>query len=315
MKRTPLSPRKPSKTAFILLLAATLMLLACAGKPAERRFEFKGKVVAVDHAKSEVSVEHEEIKGYMDAMTMPFPLRDADAMKTVEVGDHIQATLVVTDNAFWLESAFITKAQKSEQPGGAFGLAPANPDAAKPEAEDITAAVPTGPTEPQTGAEVPNVKLVNQDGRPVGTRQLRGRALVVTFIYTRCPLPDYCPLMSANFAQLNAALLSDTELRKRAHLLSVTLDPEFDRPEVLKSYGATYAGGKFDDWDFATGDPAEVRRLAEFFGLMYTKENGQVIHSLRTAIVTPDGKLYKIYRGNEWKPEEVLNDLKNMPVA
>jgi protein SCO1/2 len=246
----------------------------------------------------------------MDAMTMPFPLRDADALKTVEVGDHIQATLVVTDETFWLESAFITKAQKSEQKGGAFGLAP---DASKgqPEVEDISAA-PHGPSEPLTGAEVPDVKLVNQDGHPVGIRQLRGRAFVVTFIYTRCPLPDFCPLMSAKFAQLNAALLSDAELRKRAHLLSVTLDPEFDTPEVLKSYGATYAGGKFDDWDFATGDPSEVRRLAEFFGLMYTKENGQVIHSLRTAIVTSDGKLFKIYRGNEWKPEEVLNDLRNV---
>jgi protein SCO1/2 len=116
--------------------------------------------------------------------------------------------------------------------------------------------------------------------------------------------------MSTNFAQLNAALLNDAELAKRAHLLSVTLDPEFDRPEVLKSYGGTYAGGKFDHWDFATGDPAEVRRLAEFFGLMYKADGGQVIHSLRTAVVTPDGKLYKLYRGNEWKPAEVLNDLK-----
>jgi protein SCO1/2 len=315
MKRTPLSLRKSYATTFILLLAAALVLSACAGKSAERRFEFKGKVIAVDRAKSEVTVEHQEIKGYMDAMTMPFPLRDADALKNVEVGDNIQATLVVTDEAFGLESAFITKGRKSEGQDSTRGLAPDAPKS-QPEAEEISATnTNTGPTEPQTGAEVPDVKLINQDGRTISTQQLRGRALVVTFIYTRCPLPDYCPLMSTKFAQLNAALLSDSELRKRAHLLSVTLDPEFDKPEVLKSYGATYAGGKFDEWDFATGDPAEVRRLAEFFGLMYTKEGGQVIHSLRTAIVTPDGKLFKIYRGNEWKPEEVLNDLKNMPAA
>ena len=84
--------------------------------------------------------------------------------------------------------------------------------------------------------------------------------------------------------------------------------------EWLRAYtaGAAYAGGKFDDWDFATGDPAEVRRLAQFFGLVYGRENGQLIHSLRTAVVTPDGRLHKIYRGNDWKPEEVLRELKDV---
>jgi protein SCO1 len=282
------------RTAFKLLLASCFLLPACSPKPAaeEHRYELKGKVVAVERAKGEVTVEHGDIKGYMPAMTMPFTVRDADALKTVEAGDQIQATLVVTDDSFWLDSPVITKGMPGAQP------------------------VPVaGATEPQPGAEVPEVKLVNQDGRPVGTRQFRGRALVVTFIYTRCPLPDYCPLMSANFAQLNSALASDPALRGRAHLLSVTLDPEYDKPSVLKGYGATYAGGKFDNWDFATGDPAEVRRLAEFFGLTYKADGDQVIHSLRTAVVTPGGKLYKIYRGNEWKVDEVLSDLKNLPPA
>lgn len=315
MKRTPRSPFNHSLKTFAALLAFAVALPACAGRRAdEHRYELKGKVVGVDRAKGEVSVEHEEIKGYMPAMTMEFPLRDADALKVVEVGDRIQATLVVTDDGYWLESPGITKPPRPTQQGAAPGLAPGGPPAqARPEAEDITA--PAGPSEPQPGAAAPDVKLVNQDGRPAGTRQLKGRALVVTFIYTRCPLPDYCPLMSANFAQLNAALAADPELAKRAHLLSVTLDPEFDKPEVLKSYGATYAGGRFDHWDFATGDPAEVRRLAEFFGLMYKAEDGQVIHSLRTGVLTPEGKLFKLYRGNEWKPDEILNDLRNMPAA
>jgi protein SCO1/2 len=314
MKRTALSPRTPwSKTFTVLLVIVLLLLPACGRLANERRYELKGKVVAVDRAQSTVTVEHEEVKGYMAAMTMPFPLRDANVLKTVEVGDQIQATLVVNeDGTYRLENPVITKPPKPTQQGAAPGLAPAAAQG-RPEAEDITA--PAGPTEPQTGAEAPDVKLVNQDGRPAGTRSFRGRALVVTFIYTRCPLPDFCPLMSANFAQLNAALLSDPALGKRAHLLSVTLDPEFDKPEVLKSYGGTYAGGKFDNWDFATGDPAEVRRLAEFFGLMYKAEDGQVIHSLRTGILTPEGRLFKLYRGNEWKPDEILNDLRNMPAA
>jgi len=294
MNPSPRRPRANLRLTLALLVSAVLCLDACAGKPAdERRYELRGKVVSVDRAKGEVAVEHEDIPGFMSAMTMDFPVRDAEALKVLEPGDRVQATLVVTDDAHWLDSLVITRAK----PGA-----------------DITATF-NGAREPQPGDEMPDVKLVNQDGRPFNTHRLKGRALVVTFIYTRCPLPDQCPLLSANFAQLNAALGRDAELREKAHLLSVTLDPEFDKPEVLKAYGATYAGGKFGDWDFATGDPAEVRRFAEFFGLVYQAEGGQVTHSLRTAVVTPGGKLYKIYRGNEWKPEEVLSDLKNLPTS
>ena len=289
----PAAPRPfrvAAVVAIIIFLAAALA--ACAGRRSEgQRYELKGRVAAVDRAKGEVTVDHEEIVGYMPAMTMPYALRDDDALKVVDAGDKIQATLVVADDgSYWLEHPFITKGQ--------------------PGATDQT--TPAAGAEPQPGAEVPDVKLVNQDGRRIGVRQFRGRALLVTFVYTRCPAPDQRPLMSANFAQVNAALGNDPDLRNKAHLLSVTLDPEYDKPEVRRSYGAAYAGGKFDDWDFATGDPGEVRRLAQFFGLMYGREDGQLIHSLRTAVVTPDGRLYKIYRGNEWKPEEVLRDLKDV---
>jgi len=288
----PAAPRPFREAAFVaIVIFLAAALAACAGRRSEeRRYDLKGRVAAVDRAKGEVTVDHEEIVGYMPAMTMPYALRDDDALKVVDAGDKIQATLVVADDgSYWLEHPFITKGQ--------------------PGATDQT--TPAG-MEPQPGAEVPDVKLVNQDGRRIGVRQFRGRALLVTFVYTRCPAPDQCPLMSANFAQVNAALGNDPDLRNKAHLLSVTLDPEYDKPEVLRSYGAAYAGGKFDDWDFATGDPGEVRRLAQFFGLMYGREDGQLIHSLRTAVVTPDGRLYKIYRGNEWKPEEVLRDLKDV---
>jgi protein SCO1/2 len=289
------SPRLFPRAVHLIALSSCLLAFAsCAGRASEgsggSRFDLKGKVVAVDRAKGEVKVAHEEVKGLMGAMTMDFKLRDADALKTVEAGDEIQATLVVTDDAAWLENPVITRTQ------------PSNTNPVTPAAG--------GPTEPQPGAEIPDVKLVNQDGKAFTTRQLKGRALAVTFVYTRCPMPDQCPLLSTNFAELNGALASDAELGKKAHLLSVTLDPEYDKPEVLRRYGAAYAGGKFDTWDFATGDPADVRRFAEFFGLMYSTESGQLIHSLRTAVVTPEGRLYKLYRGNEWKPADVLNDLK-----
>lgn len=286
------APRRVQRTLTAALFAS-LLLYGCSTKPAnEQRYELKGEVVAVDRAQGEVSVNHEEVKGYMGAMTMDFAVRDAEALKVLEAGDRLQASLVVTDDGYWLDNLVITKGLTS---------GPSTP--------------PAGSNEPPPGAEVPDVKLFNQDGRPLNPKQFKGRALVVNFIYTRCPLPDQCPLLSTNFAQLNSAILADEALRKRTHLLSVTLDPEYDQPPVLKAYGKTYAGGRFDNWDFATGDPAEVRRLAEFFGLIYKAEGDQIIHSLRTAVVTPDGKLLKIYRGNEWKPDEVLSDLKNLPAS
>ena len=281
-----------------LLFTAALCLPGCSGKrPEEHRYDLKGKVVSVDRAKGEVTVEHEEVKGYMAAMTMPFPVRDAEALKVMEAGDQVQAALVVTEDAYWLDSPVITKGQ----PGG-----PATPQ-------------PAGASEPQPGAEVPDVKLVNQDGRAFSTRRLRGRALVVTFIYTRCPLPDYCVLMSNHFAEIDRALAREPELAAKSRLLSISIDPEFDTPKVLRSYGAAhtenYKDEKFERWQLATGDAGEVRRVANYFGLLYEREGDQIVHSLRTAVIAPDGKLYKIYRGNEWKPEDVLNDFRQLAGA
>ena len=290
-----LSTARPARTpplpAALLLAALSLALGGCSRKPSDadaQRYDLKGTVVSVDRSRKIVNVDHEEIPGYMAAMRMPFPLKDADALKVVEPGDTIQGTLVVADAEYWLESPAVTK----KLPGA-------------------TAAEAAG-AEPQPGAEVPDVRLVNQDGRAVRTNQYRGRALLVTFIYTRCPFADQCPLLSANFAQLNGQLASDPALRDGTRLLSVTLDPEYDKPDVLRAYGSTYAAGRFDNWDFATGDPEEIRRLAQFFGLAYKAENGQIAHSLRTALVSPEGRLVKIYRGNEWKPSAVLEDLRGL---
>ncbi len=285
--------RKALRTLALIVLAsvACIGFVNCAGRKApETRYELKGKVVSVDRTNGQVVVDHEEIPGFMAAMEMPFALPDRDAMQSIEAGNGIQATLVVTDKGFWLENPIITKAASA---------VPADESHSR---------------EPQVGAEVPNFSLINQDGKPISIKQNRGRAVLLTFIYTRCPLSDYCPLMSSNFAAVNRELDKDSALSSRTHLLSVTLDPEFDKPEVLRSYGAAhterYKEEKFERWEFATGDPAEIRRFAEFFGVSYVNEKGQITHSLRTALISPDGKIYKVYRGNEWKPSEVMNDLK-----
>jgi protein SCO1/2 len=285
-----------SDLLLVLAITACAFLAGCGSAPDEsraQRYELKGKIVSFNKAQQQVVVQHEEVPGFMEAMTMPFTLREDSAFDVMRAGDRIQATLVVDEERTRLENPVITQAIPTVAATGT----PAD-----------------APTEPEIGATVPDAALVNQDGKPIKLQQYRGRTLVLTFIYTRCPLPDYCTLMSNNFAEINRELDKSPELRDRAHLLSITLDPAYDTPQVLRSYGAghteNYKGEKFENWELATGKPAEIRRVANFFGLIYAQEGEEINHSLRTAVIAPDGKLYKLYRGNEWKPAEILNDLR-----
>ncbi|MFL6208963.1 MAG: SCO family protein [Pyrinomonadaceae bacterium] len=273
----------------------TTLAMACtrtATEPAAQRYELKGIIVSFDKGQRQVVISHQDVPGLMEGMTMGFTLKDESAYDVMKPGDHIQATLVVAGARSWLENPIITEAT--------------------PAANNTLA--PNTAIEPQPGAPLPEFALINQDSKPISLQTYRGHALLITFIYTRCPLPDFCTRMSNNFAALNKALTDDAELRDFARLLSVTLDPAYDTPKVLRSYGAAhtehYEQEKFERWELATGRPEEIKRLAEFCGLTYMPDGDQIVHSLRTALVGPDGKLVKIYRGNEWKPEDVLNDLR-----
>jgi protein SCO1/2 len=165
------------------------------------------------------------------------------------------------------------------------------------------------------GDEVPNFTLRNQNNREIHIRDYRGKALLLTFIYTRCPVPDYCALMSDNFAQIDRALGQDPEVYGKTHLLSISIDPGYDTPEVLKSYGAAhterYEKETFAHWEFAGGTSEQVKKIAEYFGLTYFPDKDQIIHALRTVIVSPDGKVVKIYSGNGWKPDEVVEEIRH----
>jgi len=133
-------------------------------------------------------------------------------------------------------------------------------------------------------------------------------------------MPDQCTLMSNNFAAIDLELQKQPDVYAKTHLLTISFDPEYDSPKVLRSYGASHSGRYTDEtfqhWEFATGSPDEVKGIAQFFGLRYfhDTESGQdqVIHSLRTVLIGPDGKLFKLYRGNEWKPAEIVNDLQSL---
>ncbi len=273
----------------------TLALAACRAERSlpEQRYDLRGKVVSADRDAGTVTVAHDAIPGFMPAMTMPYPLKDQWAFNVLKPGQNISATLVVTSERSWLEGIVIAGAATQE----ASSLAPADS------------------IRPIVGLEVPDFTLVNQDGRRIHLGQFRGRALLLTFIYTRCPLPDYCPLMSRNFAKILAQAQSDPAILPFTHLLSISIDPQYDKPQVLRAYAldCSGTGQPFGHWDFASGTPEQVRKVAEFFGLKYWTEGGQIVHSLVTALVGPDGKVVKVYRGNDWQPAQVLGDIRSLP--
>jgi protein SCO1 len=281
---------------YVLVVAAcvsTAGFLAGCRKPPQstgKRFDFKGKVVSVDRDKQEVTISHEEVKGYMPAMIMPFKLKDARPLEQMAAGDQITAALVVDGPKSWLEDVVVIQEGPLTTTASGAEVAEAKP-----------------------GDEVPNYGLVNQDDKLIKIHEYRGKALVLTFIYTRCPDPNYCTLMSTHFQELDQELRKQPELYNKTHLMSISFDPAYDTPAVLRSYGAAYTGRysdeKFDHWEFASGSSDQVKGIAQYFGLRYFQNTDQIIHGLRTAIIGPDGKVYKVYRGNDWKPDELLGEL------
>lgn len=277
-----------TKSAYFCLFISLLLTIACgACRRNERRYDLKGKVVMVEKEKRLVTISHEDVPGLMPAMTMPFTVPNQADLDFLAPDDQVTATLVIDGSQSWLENLFVSRISASG-----------------------TAAAPV-PTEAKPGDEVPNITLRNQDGKQIRLHNYRGKALLLTFIYTRCPLPEYCTLMSNNFAQIDRQLQQSPEVYARTHLLSISIDPKYDTPQVLRSYGAAhterYEDETFTHWEFASGD--EVKDLAQFFGLRYFAENDQIIHGLKTAIIKPDGTVAKVYTGNDWKPEEVVNEL------
>ncbi len=296
---------KQNKLPILILTLSVLissMLTSCTSSkwnasPNAKRYDLKGKVLSVDKPKHELIIAHEEIKDFMPAMTMPFSIKDEWVFEIVKAGDQVSATYLVDGTKSWLEDVVITKEST---------------DAASPASGEGV--------EPKPGDEVPNYRLVNQDDKPIRLHDYKGKALLLTFIFTRCQDPDQCTLMSSNFAAINQELLKQPETYSKAHLLSISFDPAYDTPKVLRSYGAAYTGKYADEtfanWEFASGSENEVKGVAKFFGLRYYKDeqtgNEQIIHSLRTALIGPDSRIVKIYRGNDWKPEEVVTDLKTV---
>ena len=282
------------------ILVLTVYLIGCessqpADKSTEQRYPMKGKVVSVDVAAKRAQIEHEKIDGFMDAMTMDFPIRADWVWGELKPGADIRAELVVDSTAkdpYWLENIGIV----------------ANAAAGQSEP-------PINENYAQIGRDVPDFTLTNQDGKKITIKSFQGKALAITFIYARCPLPEYCIRMSTHFSDLANELNKDPVGKDKYALLSISFDPENDTPAKLRSYGLGYLGKGSTDlgvWTLAVGTDSEVRKIADFFGLRYEVDQAdktQINHSLRTAVIAPDGKVARILPRNEWTPAQLRAEM------
>jgi len=261
-----------------------------------KTYKLRGKVVATNPAAGEVTVNHEAIPGFMEAMTMPYKLKDPNILSELHPGDVLTADVLVSegsDASVFLDHIVVVAQGKPDYKPATIYHVPAAGDA------------------------VPDFKLRNQDGRMIRLNQFRGKNLLITFIYTRCPLPNFCQLVTRNFANIERRLSADPKLKGKTHLLCVSFDPEHDTPDRLKAYGEEYIGSEakaaFADWDFAVPDNAVLKEMAKFFDVGISNEPDQTItHTLSTTLVGRDGKVIKFYPGNEWTPDEVVADVKQL---
>ncbi|MBI4886862.1 MAG: SCO family protein [Acidobacteria bacterium] len=274
-----------------LCLTAVALLLAssCSRAPEPRRYELHGQILGIDRDRREVLVDHEDIKGFMPAMTMPYKVSDPAMLDGRQPGDLITATLVVEEVQAYLSAMATT------------GHAPIRAGAAGPSITDADLL--------KEGEAVPGGAFVDETGAAFPLASLRGHRVALTFIYTRCPLPDFCPLMDRHFAAVQRQIGASANLAD-VRLVSVTLDPGFDTPAVLRAH-AKAAGANPRLWHFATGSRDDVLAFARRFGVLTEpgESEGVVVHNLRTAIIDAEGRLASVRSGNMWTPADLVADL------
>jgi protein SCO1/2 len=276
-----------------LIAGLAIGVAGCSRAPATPTYQLTGQILVVKPETNEVLVKHADIPGFMPAMTMPYVVKDAALIKDRAAGDLITATLNVAP-----EGPFLSDIKKT-------GSAPL-PDDAR-----ATIPVAAGVHVLHPGDAVPETKLTDQDGRPIAISDFKGAATAVTFIYTRCPLAQFCPLIDRRFAEVQKLVAADPEIAGKIRLLSVSFDPAFDRAETLRAHAKTLAADP-KVWRFATAEEAIVDRLAAEFGVNVIREkDGTITHNLRTAIIDPTGHVTAIVDNNAWSAEELMRGLKN----
>ena len=287
----------------IALLGAAVGILGChsrsqssgegATASSQKQYSIRGKVVSVDQKDGVIALDTQAIPGVMEAMTMAYTLQNPAEASGLHPGDTLTAQLQLGAQRAVLSSIVIVQE--------------ANLNVLPPIQYHV----------PQVGDSVPDFRFRNQSNREISLRQFRGKVLVLTFIYTRCTSSQFCPLMSRNFAHLDQLLAANPGLYAKTHLLSISFDPKYDTPPVLRSYGGAYTGRytkeTFQHWDFAAPSPAKLASVLQWFDVAVTRSKGTVAtHSVSTAVIGPDGKIRAWYPSNSWTPQQALKDIQQI---
>lgn len=275
----------------IFTLTAAAQPSAPQSPPNQESHPATGVVTEVFSAEKKVTIKHDAIPGYMQAMTMPFDVKDTNELANLSPGDSVSFRIVIENNKGWIDQ--IRKTGKM-----------------------INIPLTSGPLRSvrdvdalNEGDLLPDYHLTNQLGHAISTAQYRGQALAITFLFTRCPYPNYCPLMANNFAAVQKKLLGTPNAPTNWHLLTVTFDPEFDTPEILRQYAEMHHADPARS-TYATGSLTDITALGQQFGLAFWKEQGGIIsHNLRTIIIDASGRVQKIFIGNEWQPEDLVAEI------
>ena len=281
----------------LLCLALLGLVSACSREPAARSYQLQGQVLAVRPETLEILVKHDDIPGFMPAMTMPYRVKDAALLTNRTPGDLVTATLMVAPDLAWLSA--IAKTGHAPLP------------------EDARTTIPpaAGVHVLQVGDVVPDTTLTDQDDRAFTLSDWRDSAVVITFIYTRCPLPQFCPLLDRRFAEIQALAAGDPALQTRVRLLSISFDPATDTPARLRAHAASV---KADPavWRFATAPEAIVDRLAAEYGINVIREtDGTITHNLRTVVVDSRGAIVAIHDNNDWSATDIVDELRTTVLA
>lgn len=261
-----------------------LLISAVAASGCATTYIARGLVLRVDEPGATVTLSHEAIPGYMEAMAMPFSVRQRRELARLKAGDRVQFRLVVRGRESWVDRLRLVSASPTD---AGMLLSPAK-----------SALVPVGDV-------LPDFELVDQNETLVSLSSLRGRVVAVNFIYSRCPLPDYCPRMVDHFKRVSERFKA--RLGSDLVLLTVTFDPKFDTPDVLRSYAKDFGAGE-RGWHFLTGSREAIDRVCAVFGIEYWPDEGLITHSLQTAVIDREGRLVATIEGKDFNGQQ-LGDL------
>ena len=280
--------------AWVLLLVGFVSQSCHRSKPVVKRYAFTGRVNSIDVKDQSASI-HNDVLPVMDPMDMVYKFKPASTVAQLSPGDTISADLVIIEpdddnarNDSWLENVKITGHGKEPpaKSASAFHM-------------------------PSPGEDVPDFAFTDQSGKRISLKQYHGKTVLLTFIYTRCPFPDFCPRMTGNFAEIYKLLGTNPALTN-TELLSVSFDPEHDTPKVLREYGLKAAHTNdpavFKRWEFAVPSAADLPKIADFFALTVKPEGGLITHNLSTSVIGPDCKIVKWYHGGDWQVSDLMKD-------